>query len=153
MILHQGQVTNNKFNMKTAIFLLKMSILGMLITTFFIYVEQATFGQYIFSFELDILKFWNEQGSDKGSYIYLLYVLGLWLYRFFLIFLTVTNRKNLFKDLILSFLYFIVLNIFGLYYLRFIFFQYYSFIPHVVFFCLSVAFSYNLKKTETSNSF
>lgn len=132
--------------MKTATILLKISILGMLITSFLIYVEQATFGQYIYNFELDVLKSWNEKESDEGSYIYLLYVLGLWLYRFFLIFLMITHKNAIFKYLIVGFLYVVVLNVFGSFYLKFIFFQYYSFIPHVIFFCLSLAFAYNLKR-------
>lgn len=134
--------------MKTAPILLKISILGMFITSFLIYVEQATFGQYIYKFELDVLKSWNEKESDEGSYIYFLYVLGLWLYRFFLIFLMITQKNTTIKYLIVGFLYIIVLNVLGSFYLRFIFFQYYSFIPHVIFFCVSLTFAYNLKKKQ-----
>lgn len=139
--------------MKIATILLKISILGMLITSFLIYVEQATFGQYIYNFELDVLKSWNEKESDKGSYVYLLYVLGLWLYRFFLIFLMITHKNTIFKYLIVGFLYIVVLNVFGSFYLRFIFSQYYSFIAHVIFFCLSLAFAYNLKRNRNKEHY
>jgi hypothetical protein len=130
------QVHLNSNIMKNSTILTRISILGMLITSFFIYYDQPTFGQYTFYLELDIWKNWNHNNADSNSYKYLLYAIFFILCRIYNIFLVFTSYLNERKILIYM-LMFTIISIYGFGMSPFIFFSYLSFLPHLFFIIVS----------------
>jgi hypothetical protein len=130
------QVHLNSNIMKSSNILIRISILGMLITSFFIYNDQPTFGQYTFYLELDIWKNWNHKNADSNSYKYLMYAIFFILcrlYNFFLLFTSYLNKQKI----LIYVLMFTIISIYGFVMSPFIFFNYLSFLPHLVFIVLS----------------
>lgn len=122
--------------MKNTNILVKVSILGMLITSFFIYCDQPTFGQYTFYLELNIWKSWNDKNADSNSYKYLLYAIFFMICRLYNIFLLFSKDLDK-RKLIIYALMFGGLSIYGFAMSPFIFFSYSSFLPHLFFMIMS----------------
>lgn len=120
--------------------LVKFSIIGMLITSFLIYIDQPTFGEYTFSFELDMLKHWNDKGADSDSFKYLIYVIGVNLCRIYLMVILFMKFKIGTNLTIYGVLYLLICT-YGFSLSAFLFFKYSSFFPHIFFWVVALILS------------
>jgi hypothetical protein len=124
--------------------MLKISILGMLITSFFVYIDQPTFGGYSFNFELDIWRSWNEKQSDIDSFKYLIYVIGLFICRIYLA-IILFMKENISIKLFIYTTLFILTSFYGVSMSPFLFFKFFSYLPHIFFLLLSIYLSKKVK--------
>jgi hypothetical protein len=128
--------------------LVKFSIIGMLISSFLIYIDQPTFGEYTFSFELDIWEHWNDKGADNDSFKYLIYVIGVNLCRIYLMVILFAKSK-IDTHLIIYGVIYILICTYGFSLSAFLFFKYSSFFPHIFFWGVALILSKSKSLSKT----